>query len=273
VTVIEPFYVLRAPRDRSFFLLGHALKDLIDPAGNALSNDLIKSFRIDLPARNDDELLDLELATLAPLPTRPLRIHAEMPRSDGSPFVAGTRAYATVSSADSGLQLGIFAGATPTADGRGFDVDVTLAETDIAPERPLTQATLVAPDGSRSTRMEPGIVPSGAAWTDFQAPPTVPDPDAPRTTKDAIPLSGFPAGADLEVQVLAGGSLFWILHGPPGGPRERSFTIPYRDEVRSTDVQVFAVSVVAQTDRVVLPTRGELYRRASSFRDIHIRKR
>jgi hypothetical protein len=249
------------------------VKDLIDPAGNVVSNDLIKSFRIDLPARGDDELLDLELATLAPLPTRPLRIHAEMPRSDGGPFVAGTRAYATVTSADSGLQLGIFAGSTPTADGRGFDIDVTLAETDIAPERPLTQATLVAPDGSRSMRVEAGLAPSGAAWTDFPAPPTIPEPDLPRTTRDPIPLSGFPAGADLEVKLLAGGSLFWVLYGPPGGPRERSFTIPYRDEIRSTDVQVFAVSVIAQTDRVALPTRGEIYRRAASFRDILVRKR
>ena len=271
--VLEPRYTLRVPRDRPFFLFGHALKGLIDKDGNPVSNEVVKSFRIDLPARNGDELLDLDLAALAPLKTRALHLRAEIPEIESNPFVTGTRAYASVLSADSGVTLGVFGLSTPTADGRSFNIDVTLAETNIAPERPITRAALIAPDGSRSVRLVQGIASDGTAWSDFMAPPTVPDPDAPRTAKDAIPLEGFPPGADLMVKVFAGSQLFWILYGPPGGPHNKSFTIPYRDEIASTDVQVFAVSLIAQMDRVDLPPHGALYRRSSSYRDIHVAKR
>jgi hypothetical protein len=268
---LTPTYALRAPRDRPFFVLGHALDTAIDPNGNVVSNDLRQSFRIDLPARPGDERLDVDLATVAPLPTRSLRLRAEVPA--GTPFVAGTRAYASVVSADSGLTPGVFAKTTAAPDGRAFDIDMKLAETDVSPERLVTQAVLVAPDGSRSLRAEPGIVPSGVVWSDFAAPPSIPDPDASRTIRDAIPLDGFPAGADLLAEVRAGGQLVWVLHGPPGGPRAKTFAVPYRDEIASTDVQVFALSLAARTDRVALPLRGEFHRHASVSRDIKLRKR
>lgn len=272
-TALEPRYALRAPRGRPFFVLGAALTSFIDPAGNPVSNDLVKAFRIDLPAREDDQLLDIDLATIPALPSRTLRMRAELPQVAGTPFGPGTRALASVLSADSALTLGIFSSSTTTSDARAFDLSVTLVTTDIAPERPLTQALLIAPDGSRSVRTEQGIAAEGTNWNDFAAPPTVRDPDAPRTARDPIPLDGFPPGAELTVRVFAGGQLFWILYGPPGGPRASSFTIPYRDEVASTDVQVFAVSVVAQSDRVDLPSYGSFYRRTASFRDLRISKR
>jgi len=272
-TALEPRYALRAPRGRPFFVLGAALTSFIDPAGNPVSNDLVNAFRIDLPAREDDQLLDIDLATIPALPSRTLRMRAELPQVAGTPFGAGTRALASVLSADSALTLGIFSSSTATSDARAFDLSVTLVTTDIAPERPLTQAVLIAPDGSRSVRTEQGIAAEGTNWNDFAAPPTVRDPDAPRTARDPIPLDGFPPGAELTVRVLAGGQLFWIQYGPPGGPRASSFTIPYRDEIASTDVQVFAVSVVAQSDRVDLPSYGSFYRRAASSRDLRVSKR
>ncbi len=272
-TALEPRYTLRAPRGRPFFVLGTALTSFIDPAGNTVSNELVKAFRIDLPARTDDQLLDIDLATIPALPSRALHMRAEVPRVAGSPFGQGTQAFASVLSADSALTVGIFSSAKATAEARAFDLGVTLVTTDIAPERPLTQAVLVAPDGSRSVRTEQGVAAEGTTWSDFPLPPTVRDPDATRTARDPIPLDGFPAGAELTVRVLAGGQLFWILYGPPGGPRASSFTIPYRDEVASTNVQVFAVSVTAQSDRVDLPSYGSFYRRSSSFRDLRVSKR
>lgn len=272
-TVLDPLYTLRAARGRPFFVIGHALKDLIDRDGNVVSNEIVKSFRIDLPARNDDELLDIDLATIAPLQTRLLSFRAELPQVADSPFVAGTRAYASVLSADSGVTLGIFASASKTADGRAFDIGVTVAQTDIAPERAFTQAVLAAPDGSRSVRIDEGIAAAGTTWSDFMVPPTIPDSDTPRSVRDPIPLTGFPPGAELTVRVLAGSQLLWVLYGPPGGPHKKSFTIPYRDEVTVASVQLFAVTLVAQTDRVVLPGHGELYRRSSSSHDVLVGKR
>ena len=51
----------------------------------------------------------------------------------------------------------MFIVATASADGRAFDISVKLAQTDITPERTVTQAVLVAPDGSRSIHTEQGI--------------------------------------------------------------------------------------------------------------------
>ena len=266
---LEDSYALRAPKDRAFFLLGHETKTLVDRDGIVVENALVKSFRLDLPARGDDELLDLDLAKLPALPAKVTRVRVEGPT--GGPFGAGTHAYASVSSADSDLVVGLFAAATEAGAG-AFDVDVSIVDTDLGPERLLTQAQIVAPDGSQSVRVEPGPL-AGSPLRDFVLPPTIPDPEAPRTIKDAIPLEGFPAGADLEARLFAGGSLFWVVEGPPGGPTAKSFTVPYRDEVTQVDAQVFALSLSARTGRVELPTRGVVYRATGTFRDVQLRKR
>jgi hypothetical protein len=272
---LESTYVLRAPKDRPFFLLGHETKTLIDNDGVVVENELLKSFRIELPARVDDQLLDLDLPKLQSLPTRLIHVRAEVPLAERNPFGAGTRAFAAIRSVDSELAVGLYARTKKNADGRTFDVDVTVVDTDVTPERLLSQAVLTAPDGSQSVRTEAGAMADGIAWQDFPMPPTIPDPDASRTVRDPIPLDGFPAGADLVAKVYAGGGqLFWILYGPPGGPRAKTFAIPYRDEVGSADIQLFALSVSACTDRRALPPpRGEFYRFESTFRDIHLRKR
>lgn len=270
---LESTYVLRAPRDRPFFLLGHETKTFIDQDGFVVDSELVKSFRIELTPRADDQLLDLDLPKLASLPTKRIHVRLEPPPSDRSPFGSGTRAFAAASSADSQLDLGLFARAKPSADGHAFDVDVTLVDTDVSPERLVSEAVLTAPDGSQSVRSELGVMADGFVWRDFSLPPSIPDPDAPRSARDPIPLEGFPAGADLLARVYAGGQLLWIVHGPPGGPRSKSFAIPYRDEVADVDVQVFALSLSARTERVALPRRGAIYRYTSTFRDVHLSKR
>ena len=272
VQTADPVYMMRAPRGRPFFVLGHAFDSLLDSDGNVAQSDLLQSFRIDLPARSDDERLDLDLATVKALPIQLLHLHAESPKGAVGSFVSGTRAYASVQSADSGVTPGIFISTNRSPDGRAFDITVKVAQTDIAPERPLTQAVLLAPDGSRSIRTEQGIAKDGTSWTDFPAPPTIADPDVVRGLADPIPLDGFPAGADMEVDILAANQLFWVLRGPPGGPRAKSFTIPRQDVIDAKDVVLFAVSVSARMDRVVLPLHGEIYRRVGVFRDISLRK-
>ena len=64
VSTSESTYLLRAPRDRAFFVLGHETKFVDDGKGGGVT-ELIKSFRIDLGPRVGDELLDLDLATVA----------------------------------------------------------------------------------------------------------------------------------------------------------------------------------------------------------------
>ena len=273
----DPTYALRAPKGTPFFMLGYEIESAVDGDGNVVSNSLFQAFRLDLPARTDDELLDLDLTTTPELTTAPLRIHAQAPQPPPgsptpSPFVAGTRAYASVQSADSGLTPGVFVFTTPSPDAQSFDIDVKVAQTDISPERPITQAVLVAPDGSRAIRTELGVVPNGTSWADFPMPPTVPDPDLARLVTEPIPLSGFPQGADLAVQVLADGELFWILEGPPGGPKQPSFTLPRQDLVTNKDVHLYALSVAAKSDRVELPIHGVVYRKVGIFRDVEIRK-
>lgn len=266
---LEEAYALRAPKGRGFFLLGHETKTLVDREGVVVENGLVKSFRLDLPAREDDQLLDLDVAKLPALPAKVARVRVEGPTA--GPFGPGTRAFASVGSADSDLVVGLFA-ASSDAGGGAFDVDVSVVDTDVGAERLLTQAQVVAPDGSQSVRVEPGALGPGPL-RDFVLPPTIPDPDAPRTIKDPIPLEGFPAGADLEARLFAGGSLFWIVEGPPGGPTAKSFTVPYRDEVTQVDAQVFALSLSARAGRVELPTRGVVYRATGTFRDVQLRKR
>lgn len=262
----EPSYVLRAPRDRPFFLLGHQ-RSLI--AGTQ-QRELSKSFRIDLPARSGDELLDLDVGKLPALPTTTIRIRAEGVPGGAVPFGDGTQASAAVASADSQVETGLFARATPAAG--GFDLDVAIVTTDVAPERLLSKVVLTAPDGSKSARVEQGPMESGKVWNEFLPPPTIAQPEQSRIARDPISLDGFPTGADLVAEVFAGGSLLWILEGPPGGPRGKTFSIPYRDEVNVPLVAVFALSLSARKERVALPRRGAFYRYTSTYRDILLRK-
>lgn len=266
---LESTFILRAPRDRPFFVLGHEARTLVDRHGVIVENEILKAFRIDLPARSDDQLLDLDLPKLPALPTKVIHVRADVPSSFGS----GTQAFAAVQSLDSGLVVGPFSRARATTDGRSFAIDVTVAETDIAPERLLSRAILTGPDGSQSVRAEQGAMPDGFVWSDFPVAPSVVEPDASRTVRDPIVLEGFAPGAELTARVYAGGGLLWILHGPPGGLRAKSFTIPYRDEVKSVDVQIFALSVTAESDLVRLPRGGDFHRRTSTFRDVILRRR
>lgn len=272
----DPTFIVRGPRDRAFFLLGHEIKVSFDPSGLA-SQELIKSFRVDLSARTDDLLLDLDLAKLPSLPTRTVHVRAEAPESGPSPFGVGTRAVASVASVDSELALGLLAKSTASADNRSFELEVALVDTDVGPERTFTRVVLTAADGSQSVRSELGPLTEGAVWKEFPLPPSIASPDAARSVRGEIPLDGFPVGADLLAEVHAGGSLLWILYGPPGGPRAKSFTVPYRDEVGELFVQSFALSLSARKERVALPGpargRGDFYRYTSTFRDILLRKR
>lgn len=271
-TALETSYALRVPKDRPTFLLGHETKTLLDADNAVVSSELVKSFRIDLEPRADDELLDLDLPALKALPTHPLRATAEAPREAGTPFVSGTRAYASIASADSGLVVGLFSTTTPKADFT-FDLGLTFVETDIGQERLVSQSVLVSPDGSRAVRTELGPVADGYAWKDFPLPPRVANPDAARVLTDPIPLEDFPAGADLEAAVFAGGQLFWILRGPPGSFAEKELVIPDQGEVSfPANVQLFAVSIAAKLDRVPLPPHGEMFRRSAIFRDVTLRK-
>lgn len=269
----ETSYVLRAPKDRPFFVLGHETRTVVDANGNVtVENELLKSFRVELPARGDDELLDLDLPKLPALPTRLIHVRAEAPQGPSSPFGAGTRAVASVESADSGIVLGPHANTKWSADGRVFDIDVNVVDTEVAPERIFSRAVLSSPDGSESVRLEPGTMADGMVWKDFPLPPSLAGHEAPRTVRDPIPLDGFPTGAELVAKIYANGSLLWIVYGPPGGPREKSFTIPYRNEVTNGLVNVFALSISARSGRIELAPRGELYRYQSTFRDILLRR-
>ena len=266
-------YVVRAPRGRPSFMLGHVSKPVVDD-GVSRTFDPVKSFRVEVAARATDSTIDIDLAAASALPTRLLHLRAEPPSGDGSPFGSGSRGSAAVVSADSDLLLGPMRKAGASADGRAFDIEIVSAQTDIAPERVLTRATLVAPDGSRSVRVEQGVVADAAVWTDFVLPPTVVAPDASRSLNDPLTLDRFPPGADLTIEIGAGGQLSWILVGPPGGPRDKSIRIPPDPGVfSSTDVQVLSVAISARLDRVALPPHGEIFRRASTSRPILVRKR
>ena len=186
-------------------------------------------------------------------------------------FGTGTRASGVVESVDSRLLLGAFAGATATADKRGFDVEIALADADVTPERVATSATLVAGDGSRSTRRELGAAKDGTSWADFLAPTTVPVAD--RRITDPIPLDGVPAGADVRLEIYAANQLIWILEGPPGGQREKSVVLPAPLGIEFVaSVGLVAVSISALVDRTPVPPHGEVYRRVSVSRDVLLRR-
>jgi hypothetical protein len=267
----EPAYTLRAPTGRPFFLLGHEV-------GPLRSNDTtvaiehFKTFRVDVGPLSADKMLDIDLAALPALPVRTVRLHGEAPSGDNGTFGVGSRASGAITSVDSQVVTGVFTRGSTTSEGRAFDVELAVSDVDVAPERLFTQATLVAPNGALSIRQELGAVADGTSWTDFPAPPSV--PDASRTLADAIPLDGFPQGADLRIEVFANQQLIWILEGPPGGPREKSFVLPAPLGVSfSADVQLVAVSIAAELDRVELAPHGELYRRIAVAPDVMLRRR
>jgi hypothetical protein len=262
-------YALRATAGRPFFLLGHE-QGAEMRADGIVAFEHFESFRIDVPARDADGVLDIDLAATAALPVRTVHLRATAPA--GSVFGPDTSASATVSSADSALLAGTFTKATRATTELAFDLEVTLAETDVGPERLLTRATLVAANGALTRRSELGVVADGTSWTDFLAPVEV--PDASRSLADAIPLEGFPDGADLRIDVFANEQLIWVLHSPPGGPREKRVVLPAPFGVRfSADVQLFALSIVAERERIFLPPHGELYRQVAIGRDVIVRRR
>lgn len=263
-------YALRGPKNVPFVVLGHEAGTQTDTNGT-ITFEHVKSFRIDVPARATDQILDLDVASSAALAMQQLHLRADLPIGSASPFVAGTRASAIVQSADSSLLVGTFGSVAATSDSLGFDLVVNVAQTDIAPERVTTSASIVAPDGSASIRTELGIAPDQTVWSDFLFPATVDSVN--RSIADPVPLAGFPAGADLRMEVYAADQLVWVLHGPPGGPRADSVTIPPSLGIDfPISVQLVALSVIAQAERVPLPPHGELYRRVAISHDVTLRR-
>jgi hypothetical protein len=264
-------YAVRAPRDQAFVVLGHEAVPLQESAGG-FTVDHVKTFRIDVPARPSDYVLDLDVASLPALPVQKVRLGVSPPVGNGTPFVSGTRAAAVVESADSKLLVGAFGSLTTTPDGLGFDLVMNVAQTDITPERVSTRASVIAPDGSTSIRTELGVVPDGMRWNDFLSPMPVVDGNA--TLAEPISLAGFPPGADLRLEIYAAAQLVWVLRGPPGGLHADSVTMPPPLGIDfPVTVQVVAVSVAALADRVELPPHGELYRRVAISRDLTRRRK
>lgn len=262
----DPSYVLRAPRGRAFFLLGHEVA-VVTPAPD-LATELVGSFRVDFPAMGGDGTRDLDVTT-SRLPIRIVHARAELPSGPRSTFGAGTSAFATVVSADSDLLVAPLRKAIPTGDGRAFDLELSVAVTDIAPERPFTRASFVAADGARSVRFEPGVAAEGATWNDFLTPAFVAAAASPPPLSEVLPLGDFPAGADLLVEVYAGTQLAWSITGPPGGLRG-PVTLPAPLEIRLP--ALVAVSISARTDLLTRTSRGDLYRRVATTRDVLYRR-
>ena len=264
-------YALRAPKDQPFVVLGHEAVPLAESAGGFTVGH-VKSFRIDVPAHGTDAVVDIDVASSPALPVQQVHLGVTTPVGANSPFVAGTRASAVVQSADSKLLVGPFGSLATTPDGLGFDLVMNVARTDITPERVSTRASVLAPDGSQSIRTELGVVADGARWSDFLFPMPVSDTNS--SIADPIPLAGFPPGADLRMEVYAAAQVVWVLQGPPGGPRGDSITMPPPLGIDfPVSVQLVAVSILAQADRVELPPHGELYRRVAISRDLTRRRK
>ncbi len=260
-------YELRAPRARAFFLLGHEVKPLsLDPSKP--ENEIVGSFRVDFPALVGDTTRDIDVA-VGRLPLRTVRLRAELPAGPRSPFGAGSRGFATVQSADSELLVAPVKSARPSADGRAIDLEMSVATTEIAPERPITRALLVAPNGSRSVRFEPGVVADATTWSDFITPALVAAPPSPPPLSVRLPLDDFPPGADLLVEIYAGKELVWVITGPPGGLRG-PVTLPVPLELRLP--ALVAVSISARMDPVPLNGGGEIYRRIATSPDVLYRR-
>lgn len=267
----EAAYSLRVPRGRPFFLLGHETKNL-ESAPTKLENELVGSFRIDVPALDADTTRDIDVAAAAKLDVRTVHLRADLPLGATSPFGTGTRCSGTVLSADSRLLVAPIASALASADGHAFDLGMFVAATDIAPERPLTRVSLVAADGSRSVRVEPGIVADATTMRDFLLPPLVVAGPAPAGLNEPITFDDFPAGAELAVEIYAGPQLAWVITGPArDASRARGpLTLPHPVEIRMPALVVASFS--ARTDRLDLAPRGEIYRRVSISRDVLFRR-
>lgn len=241
-------YALRVPRGQPFFLVGHEIIG---------SGAVAKSFRIDVNAKEADARLDIDLASAPAIAPRTVRIKVTGPAQMG----ADAKITASVVSAESSLFLG-----TPVKSENG-DVELSVAETDLAGEHAVTRAAITAADGSRSIRTELGIVADGTSLADFLPPPTI--PEASRQQTESIPLADFPAGADLRVEVIAGGKLGWVLVGPQGGFRagaEKAIALP--KFFRVTFPRLIAVTIAAQADPYAVTTTRQLYRRAAVSRDV-----
>jgi hypothetical protein len=261
----EESYSLRAPRARPFFLLGHELESN-KPAGGTTVNEVIKSFRLEVPAREAHGELDIDVASVPPLPLRPVRVRAPLP--PGGPFGAAASCSATVQAADSTLLLGAFRrGAN---DGAACDLDMTVAETDIAPDTPLTTAVLVAPDGSRSVRTEPGVLADGASLDGFVLPPVI--ADVSRSLRDPIAVERLPPDADVRIDVFAGNQLMWVLTSPPGGLRTPTLVMPASPTRFTADITLLALTVTVQLERTVLPSGTVVHRREATSRDVIVRR-
>ncbi len=261
-------YDLRAPRGRPFFLIGHESRNL-ENTPDRVENDLIGSFRIDVAPLDVDTTRDIDVMTATPLDVGFVHLRAEFPSGPTTRFGAGTRGAATVISADSKILVGPIKSSKPSTDGRAFDLEMFVAQTDISPERPLTRASLVAKDGSRSIRMEPGIVADGTTWSDCLTPPQVTESATPTALTEPINFDDFPAGAELGIEVYAGTQLAWIIQGSAEAPR-KPITLPVPLEVRLP--ALVAVSFVARADRVALAPRGEVFRRTAISHDVLFRR-
>ena len=263
----EATYVLRAPRGRPFFLIGHESRNIAsDP--EKVENELLGSFRIDMAPLGVDTTRDIDVSKASPLEVRVVHLRADFP-SGPTRFGAGTRGAATVISADSKVLVAPIKSAQPSADGRGFDLQMYVAGTDISPERPLTRASLVAGDGSRSIRVEPGIAGDGTTWSDFLTPPVVKEGATPAALTEPILFEDFPDGAELEIEVYAGTQLAWIIRGSTRAPLD-PVKLPVPLEVRLP--ALVAVSFVARADRVTLAPRGEVFRRTAFSHDVLFRR-
>ena len=268
VETTEASYVLRAPRSRPFFLIGHESRSLGSDT-QKVENELLGSFRIDMAPLEIDTTRDIDVTTATRLDVHVVRLRAEFPSGPTTRFGAGTRGSATVISADSKILVAPIKSAAPSADGHAFDLEMYVAATDIAPERPLTRASLVAMDGSRSIRVEPGIAADGTTWNDFLTPPQVTESATPTALTEPIMFDDFPAGAELGIEVYAGTQLAWIIQSSARAPLE-PIKLPVPLEVRLP--ALVAVSFLAKADRVVLAPRGEVFRRVAISHDVLFRR-
>lgn len=266
-TTKEPSYAeLRAPRDAPFFLVAHESQGARQQ-GDVFTNEPLRSIRIDAPASGTDQVVDVDFSKAAALPQKLLHLRLE----PGIPLVVNTRATVDVVSADSSLALGAVRRSAPTADGKGFDVEVDVADLDIAPERVMTRASVVAANGDRLIRTELGVIADGTTVRDFA--PTITIPEQSRSLADPLPLDGVPAGADLDIEIQAAGELFWILRAPPGGPRKKTLVLPEPLGIGyKVDVQLFEIAFLTKLDRVALAPHGEAYKR-TSIHSIEVRRR
>lgn len=244
-TTLTPTYSLRAPRAQPFFIVGHEQLE---------SGTMVKSFRIDVDAKDADARLDVDLASVTELPRRVVHVRVTPPSSMG----ADAEVTANVVGAESSLFLG-----TPVKVENG-DVELSVADTDLAGERALTRAVVIARDGSRSIRTELGVPSVDRTFGDLPSPPTV--PEASRLMTEPIPLSDFPGGADLRVEMIAGGKLGWVLVGPRGGLGKDSIALP--PMFRVVFPRLVAVTIAAESDPVELGSHRRFYRRVAVSRDV-----